>query len=763
MANGAADHASSTAAPPPSPLARVGRLARKELSEILRDRRTIVTLVAMPLLLYPVMSIAFQQFFLASKLNPTRGPEYRLGFPSQAAVDVFIARLRDGDAALRDRGQKKATPVKDLSTIRQGPKLSYRIDAPDGLEAALRAGEIDLILKPPARPPGVPQRRWDITYDALYQQDSAGALGALSYIEQRLAAANELDLRRRLGEPGVRPSVVISLARLPIDASSRDSLVSLPALVPLILILMTITGAVYPAIDLTAGERERGTLETLVAAPVPRFALLFGKYIAVVTVAVLTAAINAVAMTITLVMSGLAPLVFEDGFSPLLLLLLFALLVLFAAFFSAVLLCLASFARSFKEAQAYLIPLMLASLAPGILGMLPGLKLDLLLSVVPLLNVVLLARDLLSGQAEPLLGLVIVATTLVYAVAALSLAARVFGSENVLYSEQSGWAELFRRPDEAQPTADVAAALWCLALMIPLHFALRAALPLVLLFGPTAVLLVLTAGSLLLFGALPLLFAYLGHIDVATGFRLGRPRIAALAAGLVLGCSLWPLVLESLALAHAGLPEFIQEHAADAVRSMRSAGLMALFPFVTAAICEELFFRGFLFQALRRVTGPRSTIVITALLFGLTHAALGGALGLGQLLPSIALGLVLGTVCWASGSVWPGLVLHVCHNAIMVVIAQAGFAGGVTDVPTTAARVVAAFAAPLAPGPLLALTSTAPASAEAGVPAAWLLLGAAGTAIGALLLWLGAKSSAAPSPSGEPASASFQAASRPAL
>src|SRR5581483_2398884 len=127
--------------------------------------------------------------------------------------------------------------------------------------------------------------------------------------------------------------------------------------------------------------------------------------------------------------------------------LLLGLLLLFAAFFSAVLLCLSSCARSFKEAQAYLIPLMLAALAPGILAMLPGLELNVLLAVVPLLNVVLLARDLIGGHGDPALLGVVVLTTLVYALAALSLAARVFGSESVLYSEQSGWAELFRRPE----------------------------------------------------------------------------------------------------------------------------------------------------------------------------------------------------------------------------------------------------------------------------------------------------------------------------
>ena len=109
---------------------------------------------------------------------------------------------------------------------------------------------------------------------------------------------------------------------------------------------MTITGAVYPAIDLTAGERERGTLEALMAAPVPRLGLLIAKYIAVMAVALLTATANLLAMSVTLLSTGLGPLVFgEGGLSVLLIVQVLGLLVLFAAFFSAILLAITSFAQ----------------------------------------------------------------------------------------------------------------------------------------------------------------------------------------------------------------------------------------------------------------------------------------------------------------------------------------------------------------------------------------------------------------------------------
>src|SRR5699024_2707424 len=150
--------------------------------------------------------------------------------------------------------------------------------------------------------------------------------------------------------------------------------------------------------------------------------------------------------------------------------LVLALLVLFAAFFSAVLLSLTSFARSFKEAQAYLIPLMLFCLLPGMLALMPGLSLDGPLAVVPLMNVVLLTRGLFSGQASLGVGVVVVLSTLVYAVAAVALAARVFGAEAVLSSEQSGWADVFRRPVRTSDRLGASAALLCLALMFPAYF-----------------------------------------------------------------------------------------------------------------------------------------------------------------------------------------------------------------------------------------------------------------------------------------------------
>src|SRR5262249_5148365 len=205
------------------------------------------------------------------------------------------------------------------------------------------------------------------------REGSATGRDAARYLDSLSADANaqliseglQLIRVRQRGDPmRVRATEVADLT------SKKSSLV--PVLVPLILILMTMTGAVYPAIDLTAGERERGTLEVLVAAPIPRLSVLLAKYVAVLTVAMLTALVNLGTMALTLQVTGIGPAIFGASLTFAVLAQVLALLLLFAAFFSAVLLALTSFARSFKQAQAYLIPLMLFRLTPARRARTPG-------------------------------------------------------------------------------------------------------------------------------------------------------------------------------------------------------------------------------------------------------------------------------------------------------------------------------------------------------------------------------------------------------
>jgi ABC-2 type transport system permease protein/sodium transport system permease protein len=664
--------------PPGLASGRFGRLARKELVEILRDRRTVLTLVLMPLLLYPLLSVAFRQFLISGVVG-TEAPAYRIGFASEDDAMAAHGFLTSGEVALARRGAFAGAQNSRPDALARPKWESFVLDdkdVPDALREAVAKGAVDLGVR--VNPPGSlrdnVRENLVVELEMIYREDSEAGVDALHYLERLCREATVTFLARRLAAIGidqraeaVRPRPVM----LPAPEGRRSRVFAV--LLPLILILMTITGAVYPAIDLTAGERERGTLEVLIAAPVPRWALLGAKYLAVVTVAILTALVNLGSMTLTLWASGLGQaLLGTGGLSPWLLPEVFGLLLLLAAFFSGVLLALTSFARSFKEAQAYLIPLMLASLMPGMIGLVPGLKLTGPLAVVPLINIVLLARDLLEGSANALAASVVVLTTALYAVAAVGIAARTFGAEAVLYTQEGGWGEMFRRPRRPRAAASASGALLCLALMFPFSFVLNRLIVEFQDAETIGLLAVQAAATVALFGVIPVAAAAYARVRPGTGFRLIVPKLGPCLAALLLGACLWPLAYEvGLALRVFNIST-LGKDALDRVREMLDRYRAVPAPVAVAvlgvlpAVMEELFFRGYLFSALLSASRPRTAILTSALLFGVFHLITAGGLAVERLPISALLGVVLGWVCWKSGSVLPGMLLHASHNSLIV-------------------------------------------------------------------------------------------------
>lgn len=686
------------AAPPPAAermlvgftLGRWRRLAAKELREILRDRRTIVTLLVMPLLLYPLLGLACRQFLLAR-----RGYDMIVGVMSEEERRFVQYYL---DLGARERGWfEEGRPVQDVAdeAIGAGPRRAGHGEQPHtgerrpsgrfivvictDVDRAVRNYQVHVGMRFRDFAMPDPDLRHPVALDAdlVVLEGSASSTQTAEFVEAAFQAANTRVLAERLRLLRVpQRAVPVQTRRTAVRDPEAGPPFSLVALAPLVLILMTITGAVYPAIDLTAGERERGTLEVLVAAPVPRMSLLLAKYLAVVVVACLTAAMNLVMMTATVVALGLGSMLFGDkGLRPATVLEISLLLLLFAAFFSAVLLAVASFARSFKEAQAYLVPLMLVSIAPGLAAILPGLELRGGVAITPLLNIVLLSRDLLEHRAEPAAAVLVVASTLLYALAAVALAARLFGAEAVLYSARSGWGEVFRPPAQPQPHATASASLLVLALLFPTHLLATQFLALWLPWSLGAKLVAAALATALLFGAVPLAAMRWGRVRLVPGLALHRPHWTCLAGAVLLGLSLWTLAHEIVVLQHElgvfTLDQAARERVAELAQNLAALPLwLAVLTLgVTPAVFEELCFRGYVYGGLASRLSSRAAVCISALLFGAFHLVAADGVAIERLLPSTLLGLVLGWIRLRSGSVLPGVVLHASHNGLLVVAA----------------------------------------------------------------------------------------------
>ena len=659
-------------------LGRLLRLTRKELSESLRDRRTILTLVLMPVLLYPLLTIAFQKMLLARQVDQLK-PVYRIGFASREEGDSLLAYWKVGQAHRIHRhapstGKDKPPPL--AAYLDPQPDLATYFGT--DLDEAVSTGKLDVAVR--LRPegafraePGLPLR---IECDLIYREGSTKGREAVQHLELLTAEANAVLVDQVLHAAGLpqRGDPVRVRASTAPDAADKKSL--FPVLVPLILILMTMTGAVYPAIDLTAGERERGTLEILVAAPIPRLSVLLAKYFAVFTVAMLTALVNVGAMAVTLRVTGIEEALFGVSIGFVVLIQVLALLLLFAAFFSAVLLTLTSFAHSFKEAQAYLVPLMLLCMTPGMMALMPGLSLRGPLAVVPLINIVLLSRDVFEGAATLTTSVVVVMTTLLYAVAAVGLAARIFGAEAVLSNEVSGWGDVFRRPARPRPSAEPSGALLCLALMFPVYFLLTTGLARIGGLDAAGRLGLTALANVGLFVGFPLVAAWRGRVQLQSSLRLYVPGWQACAVAVLLGTCLWPFAHEViLLLRQAGIATF-QGESMEKVREFLAecrtyspwliVAVLALIP----AVVEELFFRGFLFTALLgKGDHPGQAILASAALFAAFHLLVTDGLAVERLLPSLLLGVVLAGLCYKSGSIVPGMILHALHNGLLVLMA----------------------------------------------------------------------------------------------
>ena len=712
---------------------RLGRLCLKELRESLRDRRTLITLILMPILVYPLLSMAMQRLIVgtASGLNADK-TEYIIGVKDEQAGSLVASALGETALAIRQgvrhsieiRRPMLASPATKKTATRKtaaqktavnnatqsdtadrNPEVrenaseidpqtaGFNIVVAEGisLQQALDEGQVDVaVLQVRSEMVSLGRNGTYPAYQLELSFRDADLRSEAAMLEFRKAMELVNDTQSLQFRGALPPAV-----RMISTATGRkvDAMTSLAGILPLILILMTITGAVYPAIDLTAGERERGTMEAMIATPAPRFLLLLSKYVAVVTVAVLTALANLLACWITLSIGGLGrALLGERGLSLLAIVQILPLLVIFAAFFSAILLAMCSFARSFKEAQAYLIPVMLVSLAPALLTLMPNIEFSTLLGIVPLVNILLLSRDIMTGSPQALPAFAAVFSTLLYAAAALVVASRLFGAESATAGSQETWSDLVRRPKRMKELPDLGDLAVYLALMFPVFFILTN------LFGQMdlsiASKLWINAGILLvLFLIAPALVAQYRRLNPRSTFLLGgwlgdSGPMASVAPGgsygagvfrgigvlcgvCLLASGLWVIAFEVLKV----LSDFgfgaISIDRTEALEEAKAqfASIPFWMIFVTSALvpalAEEFFFRGYVLSAFRNRIAPLRAVLYSALIFGLFHVINGSVLSLERFFPTTLLGLALGFVAIRTHSLWPGVLLHAIHNGLL--------------------------------------------------------------------------------------------------
>ncbi|MBM4093771.1 MAG: CPBP family intramembrane metalloprotease, partial [Planctomycetes bacterium] len=469
---------------------------------------------------------------------------------------------------------------------------------------------------------------------------------------------------------GITEPFVVQDVDISEEMSRRAALWS--KILPFVLFVWALTGAFYPAVDLCAGEKERGTLETLLTSPAGRGEIVLGKLLTIMGFSAATSLLNLVSLAVT---SGaiimLQPAQIPIGPPPVLSLgWLLVALVPISALFSALALAIAAFARSTKEGQYYLMPLLLISLPLMILPMLPSVELDLGTSLVPITGMMLLLQALFEGQFVEAITFLppVAAVTAACCFVAIRWAVNQFNNESVLFRESERWdprlwiRHVFR---SRGMTPTMAQAVACGVLLLTIRFFAVFAAPDVRTWHEFARMQFLTLVVLVALPALLLTMA-LTRSPRAT-LLLTPPRGSAVLMAALLAVALHPVAM----LVSQGVQwlypihDEVRRQMGDVHKVIAGApniwyilGLLALVP----AVCEELAFRGFILSGLRHTGSKWTAILLSSAFFGLTHGILQ------QSISAALVGAVIGYVAVHAGSLLPCITFHLVYNSLTLLI-----------------------------------------------------------------------------------------------
>ena len=396
----------------------IGIVYRKELVDSLRDRRTVISTTAVPLLLMPLLTIGMG--VVSAKL---------VGLAMEEVPTVMVLGGADSPnlkAELDQFRDVRIVPARqDYAEEISNKQIRAAVEIPQGFDAKLAAGEPTTVK----------------IY--IYQGDLKSGFGAERlqkfFRDLRDQAIRKNLKARELPESIVRPFDIQQQNVAPPEKVGGELL---GGIVPYFVILLCLTGAMYPAMDLTAGEKERGTMETILCSPVSRTHLVLGKFLMVLTASIATAVLSIISMVVSFgvgkkLLLGMAHGAADEALQVTMtgksVISIFVIVLPLAVLFSAALLAISLFAKSFKEAQSYLSPLMIVVVLPAVAAVLPGVELNAALAFVPVLNTSLLCKEIITGTYHWKYIALIFASSCLYAAVALAIAVKLFQREDVLF------------------------------------------------------------------------------------------------------------------------------------------------------------------------------------------------------------------------------------------------------------------------------------------------------------------------------------------
>ncbi len=614
----------------------IKQLFKKEMLDVLRDKKTVLMMVVVPLVLYPLILLFGMQIMTSVSQDMAK---------STYNIAIADGKLRDEYVRLFEDREYENEIIKVVSS--------------EDLDGDLLQGNIDLFI--------------DITDSSNsvkihYLSASNRSNYAVDVVLDVLTDYSNQMTEDMLLEAGLTPEEVLNPIKISYaDWSTAEESTGnlLGSILPFMLVVSILMGTMYPAIDTTSGEKERGTLETILTLPVTSRELIFSKFLAVGLFGIVSALLNIISMCgVMAYLFNMMASVGADNFAsfdlskfvmPILIgvLCVFA----FAVFVSALSMCVCAFAKSYKEANNYITPVSLVVMLASFISFIPNIELTKTMALVPVANLCLLLKDLLVFKFNYLNILLVLFSNIIYAIVSVLVLGKIYNSESIMFGDGQSGIGIFEKRSNMKkggvPTLGDCGFVVVLMALIYLY----AGSSLQLKYQTIGLVL-----SQLLFVLVPLSIVLYSKKSVKETFKLRLCRPKQLAGGIIFGIAviLWNLVISAISTAifsdsASSSQEGLQVYMPDSF----VLGLLVLA--VTPAICEEMFFRGYVFSALENKLKLATAIILSALLFGVFH------MSLAKLLSTAFLGGMIALVGHKTRSIMPGMVIHFMNNTLACV------------------------------------------------------------------------------------------------
>jgi sodium transport system permease protein len=394
----------------------VGVVYRKELREWLRDRRTLISTVLVPLLAFPILitGVIWLASVMEKKAEQETSKVMILGGEDSPQIVERLEHIPNLEVVPYAANWKEQISEKEIRAA---------VDIPKGLQSSLEGSNPETIK----------------IY--FYEGEIKSSFGA-NHVQDSLKDYRDSVVKERLAAKNVPASVLTPFEVKQENVAPPEKVggATFGSFIGYMVIILSMTGAIYPAIDLTAGEKERGTMETILSSPVSRLDLVLGKFWLIFSASLATAILSVISMGSSFYFLGRSGVVGSSngpglhinlGLTSVLAVFLMALPL--AVLFAAALMTIALFAKTYKEAQSYLTPMTFLVVIPAVASLMPGVELTPKLALVPVLNTSLVCKEIIAGTYHWNSIATIFASTCVYAAAALFIAIKMFQREDVLF------------------------------------------------------------------------------------------------------------------------------------------------------------------------------------------------------------------------------------------------------------------------------------------------------------------------------------------